>query len=450
MILLKEVYNYLEGLLIDSSEKIVVAVSYGPDSMALLDILKNKYSASNIICAHVHHNHRKESDIEASMLEKYCISNNIIFEMMKIKKYSNDKFTEAEAREKRYEFFESLIKKYNSKYLFTAHHGDDLIETVLMRLTRGSSINGYYGISLISERDSYNIIRPLLFVTKDDILKYCSVNHINYAVDKSNSCDKYTRNRYRKYILPVLKAENKNVHKQFIKFSNELKEYDDYFQNLTDKIYKKLNKNGIINIKELLKNDNLVIRRIIMKFLFDYYGSDINKVNNTHVNIILKFLKSSKTNGIISLPNKSNLIKSYNYLFISSGNGCDNYCYAIEDCVLLPNNHIIKTVSNLENTTNYFTALDSREIKLPIFVRNKKTGDTIKVLGLNGTKKVKDIFIDEKVPINVRKGYPIVVDALDNILWIPGLKKSKYDKSKQGKYDIILKYQKEEKNDKTK
>ena len=98
--------EFLKTLNINKSETLIVAVSYGPDSMALLHHLNKFYSKNKIICAHVHHNHRKESDCEAKMLEEYCKNNNIIFEMMKIKNYKNDKFTEVEAREKRYKYFE--------------------------------------------------------------------------------------------------------------------------------------------------------------------------------------------------------------------------------------------------------------------------------------------------------------------------------------------------------
>ena len=140
---MKDVYKFLDSLHIKKEDIITVAVSYGPDSMFLLNLLNNKYKENKIICCHVHHNHRKESDLEKEKLEKFCMKNNIIFEFMKIDKYKNNKFTEEEAREKRYEFFDEVLKKYNSKYLFTAHHGDDLVETILMKISRGSTIKGY-------------------------------------------------------------------------------------------------------------------------------------------------------------------------------------------------------------------------------------------------------------------------------------------------------------------
>ncbi len=144
------VYKFIDSLNI-KSEYVVTAISGGPDSMFLLEVLK-KYNFKIVVC-HVHHNHRAESDNEALMVEEYCKKNNMIFEFMKIEEYTNNTFTEVEARELRYKFFDKVLKKYNSDILFTAHHGDDLIETVLMRLTRGSSLKGYAGFEPISKRN---------------------------------------------------------------------------------------------------------------------------------------------------------------------------------------------------------------------------------------------------------------------------------------------------------
>lgn len=107
----------------------------------------------------------------------------------------------------------------------------------------------------------------------------------------------------------------------------------------------------------------------------------------------------------------------------------------------------IKIVDNTTLTNNYVCHLNSKDIKMPLYVRNRKEGDYIEILGLNGKRKIKDVFIDSKVPKNIRNIYPIVVDSNDNIVWIPGIKKSKYNSLKTKKYDIILWYMKEEENE---
>lgn len=441
---MKDVFDFLNYLDI-KDEYIVVAVSYGPDSMFLLDILKNKYK--KIVCAHVNHNLRLESENEQKELEKYCKKNNIIFEVMKIDKYSNNKFTESEARTKRYNFFDSLMKKYDSRYLFTAHHGDDLVETVLMRMVRGSSISGYSGIKLISNRSNYKIVRPLLYLTKDQILNNCKDLNIPFAVDKSNLNNKYTRNRYRNKILPLLKEENKNVHLKFLEFSSKIQDYENYIQKVIDEKYNKIISDNVIDLDKLNSEESLIIDKIIEKYLFNNYNEEISLITDKNINEFHKLLSSSNANLFMTFPNKKVLVKSYNKIYFDKKKVYNDFCYEFKDCISLPNGYKVFKVDELDDTSNYETALYSSDIKLPIYIRNRKPGDKIEILGMTGSKKLKDVFINSKINIENRNNYPVVVDSDNNVLWLPGLKKSKYDKSKGGKYDIILKYQQEVLND---
>ena len=143
---------------IEDNSSVVVAVSSGPDSMALLNLVLElrKEKKLKVIVSHIHHNLRKESDEEYEFTKEYAHNNKCEFEFIKFDNYETNSI-ENEARERRYRFFEEVLKKYNSKYLLTAHHGDDLIETILMRLTRGSSLGGYSGFKKISKRDGYVI-----------------------------------------------------------------------------------------------------------------------------------------------------------------------------------------------------------------------------------------------------------------------------------------------------
>lgn len=439
---MNEVYKFLDSLNIKNTEPLIIGVSYGPDSMFLLDLIKTLYQDNKIICAHIHHNHRKESDEEARRLEEYCKKNNIVFEFMKIESYTNDKFTEEEARYKRYNFFKSLIEKYKSKYLFTAHHGDDLSETILMRIVRGSNLNGYKGISLISKRDNYSIIRPLLFLTKEQIEKVCNEKDIPYAVDNSNLSDEYTRNRFRNNILKYLKNENKDVHKKFLQFSRELESYDSYIADVVKNVYKNVENENTLDITMLNKSHPLIRRKLIELYLFNNYNDDVKLVTNNIVESILAMIDSNKPSISISMPLSKTLVKSYNRIYFDKEYNYNNYRYELKETISLPSG-IISLVKEIDNSSNYMTKLNSSEITLPIIIRNRKNGDKIEVLG-SGTKKIKDIFIDSKVEKHERNIYPIVTDSKDNILWLPGLKKSKYDKSKSGKYDIILKYDRKE------
>ena len=135
---MEEVYNFFRKLQLNESNTVVAAISGGPDSMLLIELLLKyrKMSNFNLIVAHVNHNLRDESVKEKEDLEKYCLENNLKFEYYEIEKRKDKPLTEVEARNIRYEFFDELMKKYSATYLATAHHGDDLVETVMMKIVR--------------------------------------------------------------------------------------------------------------------------------------------------------------------------------------------------------------------------------------------------------------------------------------------------------------------------
>ena len=434
------VYNFIENLNI-SNKTIVLAISGGPDSMLLLDILlslKEKLNL-NIVVAHVHHNLRAESDYEAIEVEKYCKQHNLIFEMNKIEEYPNNKFSEESARKIRYKFFDEMVKKYQSDILFTAHHGDDLIETILMRLTRGSSLKGYAGFESINTDRGYKIARPLIFLTKIEIEEILNKRSIWYAKDITNENDKYTRNRYRKYILPELKKENHNVHYKFIEFNEKLLMTDSYIKKESDKFYCDCVYNGEIQIDKFNDLDDIIKIYILEKYLKNIYKDDITDINNKHIKLIMEYMLNN-LNLIFDLPHNKKGIIEYNKFKVIEKTENQSYEYTFFDYVELPNGKTIKIDNETHLTTNYVIHLNSEEIKLPFTVRSLKVGDRMTVKNMLGSKKVSDIFTDSKISKEFRGSYPIVTDATGEIIWIPGIKKSHLDRKKEQKYDIILKY----------
>jgi len=444
--------NLIKNLDIKDNEYIVIGVSAGPDSMALLHILKNNLK-QKIICAHINHNKRIESIDEENYLKEYCKKNNLIFECLKINSYEKPNF-ENEAREKRYKFYEEILKKYHSKTLFLAHHGDDLIETVLMKIIRGSNIEGYAGIKKYSHLENYTIIRPLLEYTKEDIIAYNKKNNIKYYEDITNKDTNYTRNRYRHNLLPLLKKEDKLVHLKFLKYSNQLQEYYNYIDKISKEKTKKIFKNNQFDIDQLNLEDDFIKKNIIFKILSNIYENKANIIKDKHIEAIDKLTKNKKPNIEINLPKNIIAKKTYNIINIEkklNNNSNQNYKIKFDKKVKI-NNITISAIKNSETDGNNICRLNSKNIKLPLYLRNKKNGDFIEILGLNGRKKIKDIFIDNKIPKDERDNYPILVDANDTILWIPNIKKSKYNVKKNEIYDIILTSYKEreEKNEKEK
>ena len=424
------------------NDTIVIGCSSGPDSMALVDMLlkiRDKYQLS-LIVAHVNHNVRSESYEEAEYMREYCENNKLLFETMTIEEYGDDNFHN-EARNIRYNFFESLINKYDANYLMTAHHGDDLIETIMMRIVRGSNLNGYSGFKEIVDMDGYKIVRPLIHYTKSELEEYDKENGVKYFVDSSNDKDKYTRNRYRKYVIPFLKEEDENVHHKFLKFSEELDAASRFINKTRDKALKRCLDGNIIKIDEFIKEDAFIQKEILYYILSEFYQDDLILVNDKHIDLVFSLIYSNKANSFVNLPNEVVANKSYNMLELKRETlEITSYEIEFDNYVLLPDNHVIESIEDTDDNSNNICRLDSKDIALPLIVRTRRVGDRMKIKGLEGSKKLKDIFIDKKIRLDKRDSWPVVVDSKGKIVWIPGIKKSVYDKKKIDSYDIVLKY----------
>ncbi|MBR2828481.1 MAG: tRNA lysidine(34) synthetase TilS [Bacilli bacterium] len=436
MVTLDKKINFNKG------DRVVVGCSSGPDSMALVDLLlriRERYDLL-IIIAHVNHNIRKQSFEEQEFLKKYSIEHNIVFEDMIIENYGDDNFHN-EARNIRYQFFESVVLKYHAKYLMTAHHGDDLVETILMRLQRGSNLEGYSGFLEKVPMKGYIILRPLITYTKLELEEYDKINHVPYYIDSSNNSDKYTRNRYRKYILPQLKKEDINVHLKYLKFSKDLMDANKFIHSFVLQAIQKVVSNNMILIDEFLKEDLFIQKEILYELLNRFYQDDLILLNDKHIDLILSVLHGRRANCSINLPNGVIGRKSYNqFCFIREIEDISSYEIEFDQYVDLVNHHSIEKIENTDDNSNNICRLNSKEIVLPLMIRSRKVGDKIYIKNMNGSKKVKDIFIDKKIPIHERDLWPIVLDSRGVVVWIPGLKKSKFDKKKNESYDIILKY----------
>lgn len=420
---------------LNNEPHLIIGASAGPDSIALLHSLKQSTTIP-LVCAHINHNVRQESKIEAEYLKKYCQKNNIIFETMTIKEYTTNNF-ENEARTIRYNFYEKILNKYHSHSLFLAHHGDDLIETVLMKIIRGSNLEGYAGIKKISLQKNYQIIRPLLDYTKDDLINYNLFHNLKYYIDKSNNDQTYTRNRYRKTFLPLLKKEDPKVHTKFLKYSETLIEYYNYIERITIDKIKNTYTNQTVKLTLFKEEDPFIQKNIIFYLLSDIYNNQSNIIKDKHITSIINLILSNKPNGEISLPNNYYAIKEYDSLILKRKQPINNYHIALKNNTKIAN-FTFKILSNCDTDGNDVCRLNYKDIKPPLYLRNKKNGDRISLKGLQGHKKIKNIFIDNKLSKNIRETYPILVDSNDTILWIPNLKKSKYNVKKEDICDIII------------
>ena len=421
---MNESLNYLKSIL-NKDSVVVVGVSGGPDSMCLLHLLCDLKESLNlkIIVAHMNHKVRKESDEEAEYVKQFSNDNNLIYEYFELKNIPKSNF-HSEARIIRYKFFNELIEKYNAQFLMTAHHGDDLIETVLMRIQRGSNLKGYSGFDILTNKGNYKQVKPLIFYTKKDIIDYMDSNNYKYYIDHTNNEDDYLRNRYRHYILPKLHEEYNLIQKKYLKYSNTISEADDFNNKYTKEVLQDIYVDNTLFINKFLRQEKIIQRRILEYILSTLYIDDLYKVDDKNVDEILKAINSNKTYVKIKLPNNHIIFKEYDELYV--------------DKDIIINNVKIMEVKESSDTSNYTIRLNSKEIKMPLVYRTRKDGDKMTIKNMDHAKKIKDIFIDLKIPLYKRDEIILVCDSDDNILWIPGYKKSKYDKDVNDKFDIIL------------
>jgi len=418
--------RYIENKKIFSkNETIVLALSGGVDSMVLFDILINIDLDLNVILAHVNHNKRKESKVEFEMMKKLAKTNNIPFEGYEVRLTDNSNFHD-DSRNQRYAFFKVVAQKHKATKIVVAHHLDDQVETIIMRLIRGTSFSGYAGIPSIRKDRNISIIRPLLKVSKKDIRDYARDYEILYYEDASNNEDFYTRNRYRNKIIPLLRIENPKLNDRILQF----REYIESADIVLDKIKNKfIETNCFYNTVNLVEFNKLerIIKIKVLTHIINTATNNTLEVMYEQYNSILKLCLSSSPNQSYSLGDSYTFKKEYDYIYIEKDVPLVKINKEINKCgeYFISDNHsIIFSDNKIEHKdTNYFELCYNNEV-FPLYIRNRENGDKIKLKV--GTKKVKDVLIDQKVPKSKRDKLILISDN-ESVLWIPGIKKSLKD-----------------------
>lgn len=433
--------------LIQKNSRVVVGVSGGPDSIALLHYLwsKKKEWQLHIIVAHVNHMFRgKESKEDYEYVERFSNQLGLTFEGADIDVASYQKkhklSAQTAARICRYDFFADVVRKYNANYLALAHHGDDQIETMLMRLVRGSTTKGLAGIQAKRKfAGECAIIRPFLCIAKEEIEAYCAKHHLIPRIDYTNEKDDYVRNRFRHYVLPFLKQENPKVHERFQHTSEMLRQDEEYLMELSREklkqaILHKTEERIVISVQSLIELPLPLQRRAIQIILKCLLPTKENTLTSIHIESVRLLLISQHPSGQLNLPENVKVMRSYDecHFYIQKKQAKETFHHElpIPGEVTLSSGWIIRatfmTNEQLAKDEHLFI-LKPEDIKQPLIVRSRLPGDRMKVKGMNGTKKLKDIFIDEKIPLDKRDSWPVVTDSTGEIIWLPYLKKSRYE-----------------------
>lgn len=444
--------------LIHTEATVLVGVSGGPDSMALLHLYKQLADPwqLRVIALSVDHQLRgEESREDLLFVHDQCARWNIPFvgthvEVATFKKNAQLS-TQVASRELRYAFYKEQMKTYDADYLALGHHSDDQVETMAMSLTHHSNTRSLSGIPIQRPFAAGKIVRPLLCVTKEHILSYCEDNHIPFRVDPSNADDTYERNYFRQHIVPLLKKQNPNIHETIQSLSEGLHEDERYLQTEAEKVvesvisFKDNTRSAHFSKKDFLAFPIALQRRAFHLVLNYLYEQKVEDITYAHEQAFLSLCKNDKSYVHIDLPKGGSITKQYEDIQIMRESYVYSNGYAlplkVPGEVALPNgDRIIASYTNepIEQGENTFVCT-SNDVHLPLCVRTRESGDRMSWDGLNGTKKVTRLFIDEKVSRQKREMWPILTDDQGTILWVIGLRKShtKIDRSKERIYIAI-------------
>ncbi|MDP4146470.1 MAG: tRNA lysidine(34) synthetase TilS [Bacillota bacterium] len=442
--------------MIENGDKIVVGVSGGPDSICLLhvlNVLKIQFNIS-IVVAHINHCLRgEEADKDEAYVKTFCEDLGVEFYSARIdvNKLAVEKGISCETagRQVRYEFFEKVKASTSAQKIAIAHNANDQTETVLMRIIRGTGIEGMVGIRPV--RDSI-FIRPLIDITRDEIEEYCKKHSLSPRIDQTNLQNIYTRNKIRLELIPYIRDNfNKDIVMTINRMADTAKVDNDYFDKVsTEKFYQfcHRNKEKIIIYKEAFKEHEAILSRILRKALEELTG-DLFNFDKKHIYDVIS-LQRNESGKSINLP--KGIVAYNNYGEIQLGKACketkDENIYNIDkDVVYIDEMKLKFYIMRLNNNANMNLKTSSKvkcfdldKVKGKISVRYRRNGDKFNPLGMKGSKKIKDLFIDLKIPKENRDRIPLVCFG-DDIAWIVGYGISdmyKVDKSSRNILEIKI------------
>lgn len=393
-----------------TGEKVAVACSGGIDSMCLLHYLfANKKKWNIEVCAvNVDHQIRENSANDSKFVEDFCQKNGILcykfaIDVPKLAKEQKTGLEET-ARTARYKVFETLLQKGLVSKIAIAHHQQDQVETVLLNIFRGSGLKGACGMREVQK----NLVRPLLNTPKAEINAYAKENKIEYVTDQTNSDDAYSRNFLRLNILPQLRTVWKNVDANIINFSKICKQDDDYILSTIDFDDIQI-ENGMAKIPQRYFALPNSVQSRVLKFAFEKLNltKDIEK---RHLEILKNLAKSGENGSKMNLPNGLKASLEYDCLVVykAKSNGKFEQKDFKTGKTIFENCEIkIKKTSKIELNLPNCHIIDAKKLPKDAKWRTRQNGDVFAKFG-SGEKKLKEYFIDKKVPSRLREQIPVL------------------------------------------
>lgn len=433
-----------EGWLEDARPT-VAAVSGGPDSMALLHMLvrMTQVRPFRLIAAHVNHRFRgAESDAEAELVTQTAQQWGVpvVSAEIDVPHFIEETGMNAQAaaRLKRYEFLMQTAESEQAERIMFGHHADDQAETVLMRVLRGTGIGGLSGIPYRRRENKVELIRPFLRITKEELLAYCKSHDIPFATDSSNWNRQYFRNAVRLDLIPMLEKYNPRLKESLHRLAEMAAADDDYMNaeaaRLLDDVTTRSGAGFRLHRRRFLRL-HVALQRRLIKLILRCCANRWNSLVFRQIEAILQALKDGQGTVMrFDIGGGWTFMREYDDVYIGpyaqepSAYSCRITGFP---CTIVLGQsgrtlHMQRIQGDLAKPADRWEALfDEDALKLPLTIRTRQPADRMEPLGLNGTKKVQDMFVDAKIPRSQRDSWPLLVDAEGSIIWIPGVHRAR-------------------------
>nr|HID58839.1 tRNA lysidine(34) synthetase TilS [Desulfobacterales bacterium] len=426
--------------MLEKGEIVVIGVSGGPDSVALLHALiaLSDLWSLRLVVAHLNHGLRgEEADRDADFVGQLAAQLHISCEIEKrdVIRYRSDHGLSLEeaARVVRYDFLDSVAAKYSADKIALGHQANDNAESILIHLMRGSGPKGLSGIPPVREG---RIIRPLIEVTREEICDFLKEKNLRYTTDTSNADLKYLRNRVRHDLIPHMKDHfNSKIVQNLNRLSCILREEESFWEDEIDSILRRLTvaqkENSLtISVPKLLRLHDAVIRRVVREAVKLTKG-DLRRFGLRDIDSVIRLVRSHRSSTRIQLPGGLYASRDRDRLAFSVGLPQDRllFDYRIDspgtvrvreiDTVIELSYVDISEITNLKNPGPKTGLFDADSVRFPIRLRNWIPGDRFQPLGMKGTQKVKAFFTNNKVPLVQRYRCPIFLCG-EKIIWVGG------------------------------
>lgn len=439
---------------------ILVGFSGGPDSLTLLHVLHRL--GFQLVAAHLDHSLRETSSAEAESVSRLCSTWNIpcIIARLDVKAYASDHRLSIEeaARECRYQFLFEQAHQHQVQAVAIAHTGDDQVETVLMHLLRGAGTAGLKGMTYSEVNSNWSqtipVWRPMLGIWRDEVLAYCRIFALQPLIDESNADVTFYRNRLRHVLLPELATYNPQIKQVLWRMADVMQEDDALMKNLTDQTWQDVTKMVSVDIVQLNQEKfnslALGLKRRILRQAIDHLRPGLRDIGWDVVERALLALSSTQGSGRIDLAGGLDLAWGSSLLSVLEHGahlppGDVPQVVEKRDHALAPNESVAlqngwqlnaellsladyeQVTSDLRNSPDH-AWLNASSVSFPLKVRARQPGDRWKPLGLGGHRqKLSDMFINEKIPVPARDGWPLVFSDRE-IIWVPGVRPSETSK----------------------